>query len=81
MRVQLTNDYNTPFALSNDFKEVPLFLADLEEECVTVEDMLNTINEYSMYRNWSIKRKYTKKIIFDSKDALGNVHYLILRSE
>lgn len=80
MKVNLTNDYNTPFALSNEFKEVPLFLADLEE-CSTVEEMLTTTNEYSIYRHWTIKRKYTKRVIFDSKDALGNIHYLILRSE
>ena len=80
MRISLTDDYNTPFALSNEFKEVPLFLCDLED-CETVDDMLRVTNEYSMYRHWKIKRKTNKKAIFSSSDALGNIHYLIIRGE
>ena len=79
MKVSLTNNCNTQFALSNEFKEVPLFLADLEE-CSVVNDMLKIINEYSMFRKWVLKKTTDKRIIFDSTDKLGNIHYLVVRS-
>lgn len=78
MRVYLTNNNNTAFALSNSFNEVPIFLAELDdsEDVVTQESI---INKYSKHRKWNLKLQTAKRVIFESVDALNNEFYLVIK--
>ena len=78
MKVCLTNNYNTPFALSNDFKEIPLLLAELDD-CDGVTEMKRVINKYSISREWKLKIKTSKRVIYEGVDNLGNLHYLVVK--
>lgn len=78
MRVLLTNNYNTPSALSNAFKEVPIMLAELDD-CDGVTEIKRVINKYSICREWELKIKTSKRIIYESVDRVGNLQYLIIK--
>ena len=77
MKIILTNKKDIPFALSNDFKNVPFLKIDLEDSN-NHSEMLQIVNKYSLYREWKIVRESTNRVVMESTDRLGNIEYLII---
>lgn len=77
MKVYLTDDNDTPFALSNQFNKVPIFKAELED--CNAEDMENVINKYSKYHKWTMNIESFYRIVFTAVDYCNNQFYLVVK--
>jgi len=75
-KLTLTNPNRVPFALSNDFRNSMELEFDLED-CTSVKEAQNAVNAQSLFRHWSVMRDTDTRTVFESKDTLGNIHYLI----
>ena len=76
-KIALTNPREVPLSLTNDFHDT----FGLKEDVAfvdTIEELLETVNEHSFYRKWSVARETPKYTRLKSTDNLDNIHYLLI---
>lgn len=72
--ISLYGKTGTPFALSNEINNVPLFKDDIEDS--DRNGYMDIIKKYSRLNNLDVFNETQDSIIFKFKDAFDNIHFL-----